>query len=724
MSDLLPEVPVADDVTRIPQATVPRKVPKRAKLDHPALYFNRELSWLDFNWRVFSQAMDERNPLMERVRFVFITYNNLDEFCRKRMGGLKRQEAAGVTALSPDGRTPAEQLQLSREAVRPMYQRLFRLFKDELKPKLARDLGVHIKTYSEVTAEDRAWLNTYFRQHIFPVLTPLAVDPGHPFPFISNLSLSLAVMLKHPARGTEHFARLKIPVSRGRWIRLPREKQIVLVAIEDVIRHNLLELFRGMEILSAHLFRITRNADVGREEDETEDLIDMIAEELRERRFAPVVRMEVEEGMPDGVRSMLMRELSLTAEDVYECPGPLDLRCCNELANLPTPAHQYPVWEPVVPTRLMPRDRTIFEVISAGDLLVHHPYESFKASVQRFVEEAAEDEKVVAIKQTLYRTSDESPVVEALIRAAENGIQVAVLIEVKARFDEENNIEWGQTLEKAGVHVTYGVMGLKTHSKVTLVIREEEDGPRTYCHIGTGNYHPKTARLYTDLGLFTCHPEIGYDLINLFHYLTGYAPEQHYKHIMVAPRSMRTQFEALIRAEIDKQRRGGKGRIIAKMNALDDVRMIQELYRASMAGVQIDLVVRGHSRLRPGLLRYSENIRLISIVGRFLEHSRIYQFGEGDDARVFMGSADWQRRNLDDRVEVIIEVKDPIARNRMMRTLELALEDHRLSWDLHPDGRYMQRFPRTPADEAGLHAVLMDRAKQRVADMEHPWDLH
>jgi polyphosphate kinase len=438
--------------------------------------------------------------------------------------------------------------------------------------------------------------------------------------------------------------------------------------------------------------------------------------------------MEVEAEMPDHVRELLMRELSLGPEDVYDADGLIDHSAVQFFAGLHLPQHKYPPWEPVLPTRLLHEGESkdqpdIFSVIRRGDLLVHHPYESFRHSVQRLTEEAAEDPQVLAIKQTLYRTSEESPVVEALMRAAERGKQVAVLVEVKARFDEENNMEWGQMLEKSGVHVTYGLIGLKTHAKVILIIREEEEGLRTYCHLGTGNYNPATARLYTDLGLFTCEPDIGRDAINLFHYLTGYAPEQHYRKLLVAPRDMRKAFIRLIRQEIAHQRRQGNGRIIAKMNGLDDVEMIQELYRASQAGVRIDLIVRGHCRLRPGLKRHSENIRVISILGRFLEHSRVYYFHNGGDPVVHLGSADWQRRNLDDRVETIVAVEEPALKERLIRLLHFCLNDHRSSWDLHPDGLYVQRAPRTPEEELSVQELFMHRAVKRLAEAGAPWDI-
>lgn len=695
----------------LPKATEVQRVPRNCKLDHPSLYFNRELSWLDFNWRVLHLAMDDRNPLLERVRFLAIASSNLDELFRKRVGGLKRQVAAGVRRLSPDGRTPKEQLLLLARAVPEMYSAMGAVWSDELKPALKIQADVRIMNYNELIPREQARANAYFEERVFPILTPLAVDPGHPFPFISNLSLSLAVMLRHPRRGTEHFARLKVPTGRGRWVRVNEFNHFV--PIEQVIAHNIQSLFKGMDILGVYPFRITRNADMRRDEEEADDLIQMIAEELRERRYAPVVRLEIQNNTPEHVRLLLMRELLLDPEDVYETRnGLVDHSDCATIANLNLPEHQYEPWEPVIPSRLRPEGDPpelpdIFKMIQEGDILVHHPYESFRVSTQQFIEAASEDPQVIAIKQTLYRTSDESPVIKALSRAAEREKQVAVLVEVKARFDEENNIEWAQTLEKSGVHVTYGLVGLKTHTKVTLVVREEDGILQTYSHIGTGNYNPATARLYTDYGLLTADRDRGYDLINLFHYLTGYSVDQEYKKLLVAPKEMRNTFIALVAKEIKNQKAHGNGHIIAQMNALDDVVMIQQLYKASQAGVKIELIVRGHCRLRPGLEKISENITVISILGRFLEHSRIYYFHQNGKPRVYIGSADWMRRNLDDRVEVITEIEAPELRDRLIDTLQIALADRRSAWQLDAEGRYRLYHPKGAEKKSGFQDVLM-----------------
>ena len=707
-----------------PSSTRVRDVDEDADLSDPQLYLNRELSTLDFNWRVLCQALDDRTPLLERVFFTAITDSNLDEFFRKRVGGLKRQVAAGVNAASPDGRTPQEQIEAVREPAGALYTRMTGFWSETLLPKLADAANIRILDYESLTEEQQSDADQHFQNSIFPILTPLAVGPGHPFPFLSNLSLSLAVTLRNPSRDTDHFARVKVPSNRERWVSLGDD---VYVPLEQVIAHNLGDLFRGMEIKTAHAFRVTRNADIRRDEEEADDLLELISEELRERRFARVVRLEVDAEMPEDVRALLVEELSIEPEDVYVSESLLGLSDAMQLMDVDRPDLKFPPWEPVTPPRLLregnPTDLVrqgktadypnIFAAIREDDLLVHHPYESFQHSAQRFVEEAAHDPDVLAIKQTLYRTSDDSPIVAALVDAAEKGKQVAVLVEVKARFDEANNIEWGRMLEESGVHVAYGLVGLKTHAKTTLVIRQEEDGPRTYCHIGTGNYNSKTARLYTDFGLLTCDRDIGYDVTNLFHYLTGYAPHQQYRELLVAPTNMRRRFEELIQREIDHQTEGGNGRIVAKMNALNDTGIIQELYRASRAGVQVDLVVRGHCRMRPGLEGFSENVRVYSILGRFLEHTRVYYFENAGDPEVFMGSADWMSRNLNSRVEAIVPVRHPLLRARIVEVLNLTLSDERTAWELHPDGRYVQRTP-SSKNASGLQEQLIERAKQRI----------
>jgi polyphosphate kinase len=717
-----PNDPEGRDFLSMPKAVAPREVPEDAGLDHPFLYLNRELGWIDFNWRVLALAKDPRNPLLERVRFLAITAGNLDEFTQKRIGGLKRQEAAGVRTLSPDGRTPTEQLRLLSGAMHEMHGTMTRLWEDDLKPALHAQVGIDFYDYEDLPQVQKDALHEHFQNRIYPILTPLAVDPGRPFPFISNLSLSLAIVVRADGHETTRFARLKVPSSLDRWLSLgaitEKEDEFRFVPVEQLIAHYAGELFQGMKVVGVYPFRVTRNADLRRDEEEADDLLAMISEELRRRRFAPVVRLEVAKTMPHEIRYFLLRRLDIQREDVYEVDGLLDLTGCYQIADLDLPKFHYRPWKPVVPARLhiepksdCPQD--IFSIIEQDDLLVHHPYDSFAGSVQRLIEQAARDERVLAIKQTIYRTSDESPIVKALIEAADNGKQVAVLVEVKARFDEANNIEWGQMMEDAGIHVAYGLVGLKTHAKATLIVRQERDGLRTYCHIGTGNYHPKTAHLYTDLGLLTCHPVVGRDLINLFHYLTGYSPDQAYNKAVVAPRDMRTTFNTLIDQEIEYQRIHGDGHILAKMNALDDTDVIQRLYRASRAGVRIDLIVRGHCRLRPQFPGYSDNIRVVSILGRFLEHERIFYFGNHGDPLMLIGSADWRGRNLNERVELAIPVEDPSLKTRLCEILRLCLNDNTLAWDLDMHGAYTRRIPGEDEGALNVHKILMRRAIAR-----------
>jgi polyphosphate kinase len=710
------------DVERLPRAVAPQPIPPEAELDHPSLFFNRELSWLDYNWRVLHVAQNPRTPLLERVRFLGIAASNLDGFVRKRIGGLKRQAAADVTTLSPDGRTPEEQLALIAEAIQPLYRALGTTWRNQLAPALQDDIGLAVRDYHSLSTDQQEQLETYFRKNIFPILTPLAVDPGRPFPFISNMSLSLAVVLRHPKRNSQHFARVKVPTSRKRW--LPLEAPLQFVPIEQVIAHHADELFRGMEVEGVYAFRVTRNADVRRDEEEADDLLELISERLRERRFAPVVRLEVEADMPNQVRAFLQDKLTIEQQDIYVSDGLIDYSDVTSLADLHIPDERYrsdlrfPKWTPVVPPRLRqergePESASIFEVIQDDDVLVHHPYESFRGSVQRFIEEAAQDPQVLAIKQTLYRTSQDSPIVAALVEAAERGKQVAVLVEVKARFDEEENIEWGRQLEDAGVHVAYGLVGLKTHAQAAMVVRREGDELQTYCHISTGNYNTQTARRYTDYGLLTCDRDIGHDLTNLFHYLTGYAPEQTYDRLLVAPQDMRDSFLQLIQQEIEHETAGNDGRIIAKINELGDRRLISALYEASQAGVDIDLIVRGICRLRPGLEDLSENIRVVSIVGRFLEHDRVFWFDNAGDPQVYISSGEWQRSRLDDRVEAAVPVDDPEHQERLHRALRYAIEDA-TGWELQSDGRYVQRTPETEGTP-GLQEALMREARERTA---------
>ena len=710
-----------------------KKTATEINLSDPQYYFSRELSWLEFNNRVLHEAIDPRTPLLERLKFMAIFSSNLDEFFMVRVAALKEQVAAKVIKLSADGRTASEQLELVSQRLRPMVLQQHQHFEQALRPLMARE-GIHILDYLDLGQEQRTFLQNYFEEQIFPVLTPLAVDPSHPFPYISNLSLNLAVVVKDPETGEELFARVKVPKVLPRFVPLPEELRQrhkdgsaiwTGVPLEQVITHNLESLFPGMNIQECHTFRITRNADLSVEEDEADDLLQAIEQELRKRRLGgSTVRIEVQASTPDAVRGMLRRELGLKESDVYEVEGLLGLGDLMSFMELPIPELKDPVWTPVVPPRLrrivepdgspfeleIEEGEDFFAAICQGDLLVHHPYHSFPGTVQRFITYAAYDPKVLAIKMTLYRTSGDSPILNALISAAENGKQVAVLVELKARFDEENNIHWARKLEQAGVHVVYGLVGLKTHTKIVLVVRREQNHIRRYVHIGTGNYNPKTARTYTDLGLFSCREDLGADITDLFNYLTGYSRQRSYRKLLVAPVNMRDRFLALIDREIEHCRNGSSGRIVAKMNALVDPQIIAKLYSASLAGVQIDLIVRGICCLRPGVENLSENIRVISIVGRFLEHSRIYYFYNGGKEESYIGSADWMSRNLDKRVEAIAPVEEPEIAKDLQEILGIMLADNRQAWDLQPDGRYIQRHPVEHSPEQSTQKILMEMA--------------
>ena len=660
--------------------------------DSPALY-NRELSWLDFNWRVLYEALDARNPLLERLKFIAITSSNLDEFFLKRVGGLKRQQAAGVANLTIHGWTPDFQMRLIARHVRAMVQSQAHALLNDILPSLRQE-GMRIVAYDELPAQQQEKLAEFFRREIYPILTPLAVDPGHPFPFISNLSLNLAVEMQDPVSRKSRFARVKVPSNRPRWVTV--NDSLDFVPLEQIITHNLAALFPGMELIATYPFRVTRNADIARSEEEADDLLEMISEELRERRFAPIVRLEVAESMPSDIRAILMQEMELRQTDVYHHDGPLGVADLLPLTDVNLPHLKYEPWTPQthpafsgVGSQTRPAD--IFSIIRKGDVLLHHPYHSFATSTQSFIEAAARDPQVLAIKQTLYRTSADSPVGRALIQAAERGKQVAVLVELKARFDEERNIEWARTLEDAGVHVAYGLVGLKTHTKTTLVVREEEDGLQVYAHIGTGNYNPKTAGLYTDLGLLTARPEIGADLMDLFNFLTGYSRQRHFRRLLVAPVNMRDRFVDLIDTEAANALAGRPSGIIAKMNGLDDPVISRALYQASQAGVPIRLIVRGNCRVQPGIAGISDNIEVISVIGRFLEHHRIYSFTNDGTTLYFIGSADWMSRNLIARVEAIVPVEEPALQQQLQRILDACLEDRRQSWLLEVDGLYHRR---------------------------------
>ena len=680
----------------------------------PSLFINRELSWLDFNQRVLHEAFDERNPLLERLKFLAIFSTNLDEFYMVRVAGLRRQLAANVTATGADGMTPQEQLDAIRARVCEQIKLSQRCLHEELLPALAQR-GVGLLSMKELDREEHAALDARFDSSIFPVLTPLAVDPGHPFPYISNLSLSLAVEVRDPQTGVEHFARVKVPRSLPRW--LPTKRGNWFVPLERVIGAHLDKLFPGMEVRNWNVFRITRNSDFEIAPfDDAEDLLASIEEQVFRRRFGEVIRLEVEDGTPEEVRSLLLEELrddrlppsaSLAERDVYEVGRLLELGQLMDLATLDIPELRDPPLRPVTPRPFRESNGAGFDAFRQHSVLVHHPFESFATTVEHFLQRAAEDPDVLAIKMTLYRTSGDTPIVRALIDAAERGKQVAVLVELKARFDEANNIEWARQLESAGVHVAYGLVGLKTHAKIALVVRREADGIRRYVHVGTGNYNSRTARLYTDLGFFTTDPRIGADMTDLFNVLTGFSRQQTFRSLIVAPYGIRERFLELIAREAEHARAGRPARIVAKMNALADAEIIAALYRASRAGVDIDLIVRGICCLRPGLPDVSERIRVISIVGRFLEHSRAWHFLNGGAEEFYIGSADWMSRNFDGRVEAIVPIEDPALHASLRTLLATLLADNRQAWELDAEGQYRQRHPGPGEPEHASHRLFL-----------------
>ncbi|HEX3462490.1 MAG TPA: polyphosphate kinase 1 [Candidatus Elarobacter sp.] len=683
--------------------------PAPVALDDPSLYINRETSWLEFNDRVLEEALDERNPLLERLKFIAIYGTNLDEFFMIRIAGLMQQLAAEVHKRSDDGRTPEEQLELVSQKLRRSLARMTDCLQNQLFPALERH-GIRVLPYDGLDVDTTRALRRYFEERVFPVLTPLAIDKGHPFPYISNLSISLAVELEEttPDGPIQYVARVKVPPSLPRFVPVDSapKGQRWYVMLEDIIAHNLEALFPGLRVNDSYLFRVTRDADLDLQEDEADDLLRAIESELRRRRFGEPVRLEIEPAMPAHLRDMVLEALELDVSDCYEVDGMLGTADLWTLVNLDDPELHDPPFTPAIPKRLH-GVTDMFAVIREGDLLLHNPYESFDPVVQ-FMKQAASDPDVLAIKQTLYRTSGNSPVVGALLAAAENGKQVAALIELKARFDEENNIHWARTLEREGVHVVYGLAGLKTHAKVTLVVRNEPDGIRRYMHFGTGNYNDKTARVYTDLSLFTCRADLGSDATQLFNALTGFSKADSYEQLMVAPVGLRTGFEELIDRETEHALAGRQSGIVAKLNAISDAGIVQALYRASRAGVPIELIVRGMCVLRPGIPEVSETIRVRSIVGRFLEHSRMFVFANGGEREVFIGSADWMGRNLDRRVETVVPVLDPLLRETICEEiLDVYFADNVKTRVLRPDGGYERRAvlpgePRVNAQEIFL----------------------
>ena len=682
-------------------------------------WLDRDLSWLEFNRRVLAEALDERTPLLERLKFLGIFTSNLDEFFMKRVGAMRTRAYANGSQAAIEGYNA--HVAGLRAALMPMLAERAECF-ERLREQLAEE-GVRLANWDELSDAQRAELSVYFDAHVSPALTPLSLDPSHPFPFMSNLSLSWGFVLRDPVTGERIPVRVKVPPSIPQWLALRSDVptgERCYVALQDVIRRNAEKLFPGASIEEATLFRVSRNADIAIEEDSDNSIRELVEEHVRQRRFQPVVRMEFSGPMHSEIGAGLVDRFGLRESDVYELPGPLDYTSLFEIASLPLPELRDLPWAPVVPPGFDP-EGDIFATIRAGDVLVHHPYESFDATVERFIRDAADDPDTTTIKMTVYRLGDDTPFVRSLITAAENGKQVACLVELKARFDEERNLHWANELQKAGDHVIYGVRGLKTHTKLALVVRREGDGLRTYAHIGTGNYHVKTARMYTDFGLFTCDRTLTRDVVTLFHHLTGYSREPRFERLLVAPLNMRERFLELIEREAGHAREGRPARIVAKMNQLEDLPVCEALARASQAGVRVDLIVRGFCCLRPGVPEWTENVRVRSIVGRYLEHGRLFWFGNGAadplDGDFYLGSADWMDRNLSRRIEAVVPVAARPLRERLWEVLEVQLADRRNAWDMQPDGSYVRADPQRAGDESardGSHVTLMRRTRVRL----------
>jgi polyphosphate kinase len=682
-------------------------------LGAPELYLNRELTYLNFCWRVLHEGDDDRSPMLERLKFVSIVSSNVDEFFQKRIGGLKQQVGAQLHSVTPDGRTPAQQIVDCLELITQLETKKNQIL-DRLLGEM-KAIGVWVAPFNELDATQQAWVREHYLRNIFPLVTPQAMDPAHPFPFVSNLSLNLLVSLRYSNDSESLLARVKVPVGGGtsRFVRIGTSR--TLVDLADVMANNLDLLFPGMEVEACSMFRVTRNAVTERDEEEADDLLEMIEIELRARKFAPVVRLQVDNRMPPLLRGRLAAELGLDEQsDVFEADGMLGQRDLMEIATLDIPELRDTPHAPAQPVDFL-SDGNIFHAIrDAKHLMVHHPYESFQQSTERFLREASTDPKVRAIKMTLYRTSRDSDVIRNLVRAAQNGKQVAVVLELKARFDEEANIKWASRMERAGIHVTYGVVGLKTHTKVTLVVRNDFDGLRRYAHVATGNYHAGTARLYTDVGLFTCDDAIGRDLTELFNYLTtGYRPRRKYAKLLVAPKMLKQALLDKIEREIALQANGERGHIQWKLNALEDVDIVRALYRASQRGVTIDLIVRDTSRLRPGLAGVSSTIKVVSVLGRFLEHERILYFHNGGCAEYYIGSADAMQRNLEKRVEVLVPIEDARLQSELRLILDTQLGDQRGAWDMQPDGSYIRRTSPTAKHS---QQQLIERTERRLKE--------
>lgn len=695
------------------------RFPKKINFNvDPNHFINRDLSWLQFNRRVLYEAGDKRNPILERLRFLIIFSSNLDEFVMKRIGYMKHLVSSGFSHRSVDGLTPQEQLVHIRRHINEDLEKqrgIYLLLMAELHRH-----EIFVYDYDDLSLEDQDYCNSYFKKKIFPVLTPLSVDPGHPFPFISNLSYSLGMILKNPLTETILFSRVKIPEVIPGLIQLPKvegDTKNRFVTTVTLVRGNLHMLYPGMEIQQTVPFRVSRNADVDHREDEAQDLLILVEEGIKERRLAECVRLEIHRDTEPGMTSFLKDSLEILDEDIYEMDFPIDYSILKAIVDLELPELKFKPWAPVIP-KAFAENSNIFTLIRQGDYLVHHPYESFSGSVEKFIATAAEDPNVLTIKMTLYRTGDNSPFIRNLIRAAEKGKQVVCLVELKARFDEQRNIVWAQKLEDAGVHVVYGILGLKTHTKTTLVIRQENDGEiMSYAHIGTGNYHSQTSNLYTDLGLLTCNKKICEEIIEVFNYLTGSSLKTDYNEILVAPINMKSTFMAKIQNEIKNAVAGKPAKIIAKMNSMEDEVITELLYEASRVGVEIILIVRGFCCLKPGMKGLSENIKVISIIGRFLEHSRIFYFANGQSDPVLgeflIGSADWMHRNLHNRVELITPVLDQKLKDKLWDFIGVMLNDNRLAWVLNEDGSYTQKFPDEGQEEKGTHQVMMNRTIQK-----------
>ncbi len=710
---------------------MPNNKDKDFDLDDPRLYIGRDISWLAFNRRVLGEATSESNPLLERIKFLAIAASNLDEFFMKRIGLLKRLKASGIDAPAHDGMTVRQQLIAASLTIAELQDIQVNAWETSIKPALAEQ-DIRILDYADLKKKQRARVDEWFRINVFPILTPLAVDPGHRFPFISNLSLNLGVLVSKPGETENLFARLKVPDAIPRLIpvsdeapigSLPDSDSIAYVPLFQIITNNLPMIFAGMEVVDVLPFRVTRSLEVQQGSEDAEDLLEHVETALRLRRFAEPVRIETIPDPSKQILDLLLEELELDQQDVYARPGPLEYEDLMEIYKLDRPALKDKVWIGVTPPRLADDELDIFAAIRERDILLHHPYEAFDVSVERFIETAAQDPNVLAIKQTLYRTSRDSPFIESLIHAAEEGKQVACLVELRARMDEDKNVRFARQLEGHGVHVAYGVVGLKTHSKCSLVVRKEPDGLRSYAHLGTGNYHPDTAQLYTDFGLLTCNTEITDDVVNVFNYLTGRSLNTEYNSLLVAPFTMRDRFYALIDQEIENAKSGKPARIIGKMNQLEDIGIIKRLYKASQAGVDISMIIRGFCCLRPSIKGLSENIRVHANIGRFLEHSRFFHFANGQedpiDGEWFIGSADWMSRNLNNRVEVITPVYDEHARRRLLEVIEINLADRKNAYKLYSDGHYARLEP-DPSDaedsiaRIGTFDALCLRAEKSV----------